>query len=412
MDTRPELGTTRATPHPHILAMLLAALSMIGPFAIDTFLPSFPAIAEQFHVSDTTVLQSLSVYLVAFATMSLFYGTLSDSFGRRRVILMALAVFSFASLGAAWAPSFHGLLAARAVQGLSAGAGMVIGLAIVRDWFTGAVAHRLMSHITMVFGLAPAIAPIIGGFLHASYGWRSVFVFMCALGVALWLMTWRFVAESLPAERRVPFHPASLAGAYAAALRNRRFVARALSCAFGFAGLALYIASAPQFVLRTLHLPETAFAWLFVPMIGGLVAGSSASGRLATRLPRPKVLRLGGAIMGVGAAWNVAYNAIFTATLPWAVLPIMAFTFGLGLVMPVMNLMTMEELPQRSGLAASLLNFIRTLIFASVSSLVAPLLFDSALALAAGMLVAALLCGICWWAGQISHSQLPRPDLA
>src|SRR5687767_15878421 len=149
------------------LATLLAALAMIGPFAVDTYLPSFPAIQSDLTVSTVEVQQTLSLYLIAFAVMMLFHGTLSDSFGRRPVVLVNLAVFVLASVGCALAGSFEQLLIFRVLQGASAGAGIVIGRAIIRDSFEGHAAQRLMSLVTMIFGLAPAIAPVIGGWLQA-----------------------------------------------------------------------------------------------------------------------------------------------------------------------------------------------------------------------------------------------------
>ena len=193
-----------------LLTTILACLGMIGALAIDTYLPSMPAIGAEFGVGPVAVQQTLSVFLFTFALMMLFYGTLSDSFGRRPVILGALAMYTLASVGAALAPSFGWLLAFRALQGLSAGAGSVIGQAIVQDRFEGAQAQKMMSHIMMVFGLAPAIAPVLGGWLHVSFGWRSNFVALFGFGLAAWLMVWFLLPETVrqrapePMEAAVP----------------------------------------------------------------------------------------------------------------------------------------------------------------------------------------------------------------
>lgn len=382
-----------------ILTVTLAGLAMLGAFAIDTFLPSFPAIATHFSVSMSVVQQALSAYLLAFSVMSLFYGTLSDSFGRRPVILASLLLFTVASIGAALAPSFGWLLAFRVLQGLSAGGGRVVGQAIIRDRFSGAAAQRLMSHVTMVFGLAPAIAPVLGGYLHVAFGWRSVFAFMTVLGVALLAACVRFLPESLPPASRIRFHPLTLAHNYWQALRHPQFVLRALAVGLAFGGLGVYVASAPSFIIQILHLPETAFAWLFVPMIGGMMIGSAFSARLAHRVPQQTMLRIGFACMGLAAVANVGYNLAFTATVPWAVLPIMLYTLGLGLIMAVMSLMTLDLFPKMRGLAASLVSFVQMLIFSLVSGVVAPLLFDSALKLAAGELACFLLTVLCWRIG-------------
>ena len=146
-----------------LLTWILAGLAMVGPLAIDTYLPSFPAIVQDFNASPLLVQQTLSFFLFTFAFMMLFYGTLSDSFGRRPVILVSLVLYVIASVGAALAPSLGWLLAWRVLQGLSAGAGSVIGRAIVQDRYSGAAAQKILSHIMMVFALAPAIAPVLGG---------------------------------------------------------------------------------------------------------------------------------------------------------------------------------------------------------------------------------------------------------
>lgn len=382
-----------------VLTFILAGLAMLGAFAIDTFLPSFPAIAHQFSISMAMVQQALSVYLLAFAVMSLFHGTLSDSFGRRPVILASLLLFTAASIGAALAPGFSWLLFFRVLQGLSAGAGRVIGQAIVRDRFSGPAAQRLMSHIIMVFGLAPAIAPVIGGYLQVTFGWRSIFVFLTALGLILFIACHRFLQESLPQESRIRFHPVTLAENYWSAIRHPQFLARTLASGFAFGGLALYISSAASFVINILHLPETAFAWLFAPVIGGMVLGSALGGRLAHRVKPTVVLRYGFASMAIAAIVNLLYNRFFPAAIPWAVLPVMLYTFGLGLSMPAMSLMTIDLFPKLRGLAASLLSFVQMLIFSLISGVIAPMLFDSAFKLAEGVFGCYVLAIVCWRIG-------------
>jgi DHA1 family bicyclomycin/chloramphenicol resistance-like MFS transporter len=378
------------------LTLTLAGLAMVGAFAIDTFLPSFPAIAADFKIDVALVQQTLSAYLLAFSVMSLFYGTLSDAFGRRPVILVSLCIFTAASAGAAFAPSFGWLLVFRVLQGVSAGAGRVIGQAVVRDRFAGPEAQRMMASITMVFGLAPAVAPVIGGYLHTGFGWRSVFVFLTVVGLALLAATWRYVPESLAPDHRTPFHPRSLMTRYLQTLGNVRFVAGALAVGFAFGGQAIYISAAPHFILDILKLPETAFAWLFVPMIGGLVLGAAVGARQAARTPPARLIRVGLLFMGVSALVNVAGNALWPPALPWVVLPIMTYAFGLGLSMPLMSIATLDMYPKMRGLAASLITFMQMLVFSLMSGVVAPLAFGSASLLAIVVLAAFVLAAGCW----------------
>jgi DHA1 family bicyclomycin/chloramphenicol resistance-like MFS transporter len=377
-----------------LLTLILAGLTMVGPLAIDTYLPSFPAIAKAFEASPMMIQQTLSAFLFTFAFMMLFYGTLSDSFGRRPVILVSLALYIAASVGAALAPSFGWLLACRVLQGLAAGAGSVISRAIVQDRFKGGEAQKILSHIMMVFGLAPAIAPILGGALQVSFGWRSIFWFLAAFGVLMFVVVHRWLPESLP--KRHPFHLGPIAANYWKVLRHRQFLL--LSCAIGtsFGGFALYIGSAAYFIIDILHLPETAFGWLFIPLISGMMIGSALAGKFAHRYRQTSLVWTGYGLMMVAALANIVYNLFFAAAVPWAVLPLFLYSFALSIAMPPMTLIALNHFPDNSGLASSMQSFIQMLLFALVSGVVAPLLFDSALKLACGVMGGLLLSALCW----------------
>ncbi len=379
----------------HRLTLLLAGLAMLGPFSIDTYLPSFHAIAVSLRVDEVLVQQTLSVYLLAFSTMMLFHGTLSDTFGRRRIVLIALAVYIGASLAAVWSPNLHWLLVCRALQGMSAGAGVVIGRAIVRDLLAGADAQRAMAQITMVFGLAPAIAPIIGGWLQRVFDWPSVFAFLSAFGLLLWLSSYLGLPESLPPEARQPLHLRTIAGNYCRVLRSGRFLLMALAIGTGFAGFGLYIASAPYFVMTLLGLPETAFGWLFVPMVTGMITGAWVASRNAHRVVPGRMIRNGYLFMAAAVAANLLYNALLPPALPWMVLPLMLYNFGLSLLMPSLTLRIVDLFPALRGLASSLLSFVQTAVFGATAA-IAPLFFGSGLRLAAGMAGAFLLSVSCY----------------
>lgn len=379
-----------------MLTVILAFLGMVGALAIDTYLPSMPAIGREFNVGPVAVQQTLSIFLFAFAFMMLFYGTLSDSFGRRPVIMIALAVYTLASIGAALAPSFGWLLVCRALQGLSAGSGSVIGAAIVQDRFSGPQAQKMMSHIMMVFGLAPAIAPVLGGWLHVHFGWRSTFWFLAGFGALMVVLAWRALPESLPKEKRHAFHPGVIAANYLMVLRNPRFLLLSLTVGMAFGGLSLYIGSAANFVMEILHLPETAFGWMFIPLISGMVLGSAWGGKFAAKIAPKRMKWIGFAIMALGAGMGVVYNLLFVAEVPWAVLPLMVFTFGLAAAMPPIQLSAFGLFPQNRGLTSSMLSFIQMISFAIVSGVVAPMLFDSALNLSLGMTGGLVLSFICW----------------
>ena len=196
------------------LPLLIAGLATIGPFSIDTYLPSFPAMSDALGTTPLHVQQTLTAYLLPYAGMMLFHGAVSDAFGRRRPILAGIAGYTIASVGCALSAGIGMLLFFRALQGLLAGVGMVLGRAIIRDCYHGHEAQRLMSRVLMIFALAPAVAPVIGGWLQAWFGWRANFWFLGGLGLTLFLACLRFLPETHPPHARSRFAPAPLIAAY------------------------------------------------------------------------------------------------------------------------------------------------------------------------------------------------------
>ena len=366
-----------------ILTLILAGLAMIGPFCIDTYLPSFTHISHDFGVPPIVVQQTLSTYLLCFAGMMLFHGTLSDSFGRRPVIIVSLVIFTAASVGAAFASSIGGLIGFRALQGLSAGAGTVVGRAMIRDRLSGAEAQKMLSDVTIVFAVAPAIAPILGGWLQVWFGWRSVFAFLAIVGLLLGLLCWRALPESLPVCQRQAFHARQIVGNYWTALRHPQFLLLAFAPAFASIGFFVYVASAPHFVPAVLGLPETAYGWLFIPLVSGMVTGATFAGRLAHKRQPAQLIRAGYVLMVVSALVNLAYNLLVPqAAVPWAVLPLFLYTFGMSLASPSIMVLVLNVFPAMRGLAASMQAFVQMLLFSLVAAVIAPLVGDDALRLA------------------------------
>ena len=375
-----------------VFATLLAALAMLGPFSIDTYMPSFPAIGRSLAASTFELQWTISAFLATFALMSLFHGAISDSYGRRPVILVNLALFVIASVGCALAAAFHQLLWFRALQGLAAGAGIIVGRAMIRDSFAGDDAQRMMSTVTMIFGLAPAIAPIIGGWLQAAFGWRAVFVFLALYPAVLLAACYRLLPETLPPSARQPFVARVLMANYAKLVGNTRFILLCSAIALNFCAFFLYIAAAPVIIYQWLGLGETEFAWLFIPGIGGIVIGAFLSGRLAGRLSRTQTLRLGYAVMFAAVICNVAYHAVAAPALPWTVLCVMFYTLGMAIAMPTLTLLALDLFPDNRGMAASLQGFQHSLFTAVAAVAIVPLVAESALAVALTA-TALLACG-------------------
>lgn len=374
------------TAHYHRrLAFLLAGLSAVGPFSTDAYLPSFQEIGRVFAAPPLLVQQTLTAYLVPFALMTLWQGAISDALGRRRVTLIMLALFALASIGCMLAWRIEALLFFRAVQGMTAGAGMVIGRAVVRDLLDGAEARRLMSRVSLVFAIAPAIGPVIGGWLHVWFGWRSVFAFIAIFAAGMCAWCWRALPETLPPAHRRPLEVGSMARGYRQVFASPPFLALVVSVTCNFSAVFVYIVSAPAFLMKHLRVSETGFLWLFGSISAGMMLGTWLSGALAGRLSNRRTVAWAYAVMAAAAGANVLLHAWFPPALPWSILPLVAYVVGTSMALPSLTLMALDLFPTRRGLASSCQAFVQTSGNALVTAVVAPAVWGSALSLALGM---------------------------
>jgi MFS transporter, DHA1 family, multidrug resistance protein len=383
------------------LAALLAGLAMVSPFSIDTFFPSFRAIAAEFDVNSWQLQQTLTVYLVPYGVMALVHGPLSDAFGRRPVVIVGLSLYALASVACALAPGFLALLCFRAMQGMTAGTGLVIGRAVIRDLYDGPQAQRLMSAVTLIFGVAPAIAPIVGGWIHVASGWRAVFGFMVLIGALLVLASWLALPETHPPARRLPFRTASLLRTSWQIASHREFLLLAFAAAFNFCALITFIGAAPAIVLSHWHLSETQFGWLFVPLIAGFMLGAILSGRLAGRVAASRQVNLGFTITLSATGAMLALHGL-TEDAPLPMQQVLLFALGLGvqLVFPVLTLRMLDLFPAARGSAASVQSFFALMTTSVTMGLIVPALQNSLATLTAGSFGAALLSFVLWRAEQ------------
>jgi len=378
------------------LAVLLAVLGMLGPFSIDTYLPAFAGIASSLGATPVQMQQTLSAYLFGFAFMSLFHGAISDSLGRRPVVLWGLAAFTLASAGCALSQNIAQLVFFRAMQGLSTGAGIVVARAVVRDMFAPAQAQKVMSQITIYFGVAPAVAPIIGGWLFVHLDWHSIFWFLTAIGIALWVANYKLLPETLHITHRQPFNASNLMQGYWQLGLDPRFLLLALASGVPFNGMFLYVLSAPVFLGEHLGLAPTQFYWFFGLSISGIMAGAWVSGRLAGKIAPKRQIKYGFAIMLLIALINLAANILFKADASWALIPISIFSFGWAMMVPVVTLLVLDLHPMRRGMASSLQSFIGSTANGLVAGLIAPLVMHSTVAMAAVSLL--MMCvGLVAW---------------
>lgn len=383
--------------------LMLAALSTLGPFSIDTFLPSLLELQASLHTSPLEAQQALSAYLLGFGVMSLWHGAISDALGRRPVILASLVVYFAASLVCALAPSIHVLIAARFVQGLAGGAGFIVARAIIRDCFEGTRALQLLATVMQIFSIAPAIAPIIGGYLQSWYGWRSVFGFMLAISAALLLWIWRALPETLPPHARHSLQPVRLAQSYWRVFTRMEFQFLAAILGIGFSSLFLYITASPVFLVRHLHLTETDFGKLFLPVIGGMVLGSMTASRLAGKVGARRLIGFGFVVMVFGMAVNLALHFTLVPQTPpgaWltvmAIAPLFIGAFGQSLMGPSIQMMIMDLYPAQRGLMSSCQGFTHVMMSTLTAGLISPFVSDTMqhLVLASTAMLAVSLT--CW----------------
>lgn len=379
------------------LPWLLAGLSMIGPFSIDAVFPAFPLIGAGFGVDSAGLQQMISVYLITYAAMSLFHGAISDAVGRKPVIVTGMIVYAMASAGAALSTSYSMLLVCRALQGTCAGAGLVVGRAIVRDSLSGAAAQQLMSRVMMIFSVAPVIAPIVGAQLLYLGGWHGIFWILMGFTLMMAAALVMFLDETHPPEARTPFHPASLVRGYISFGRDRQFWPLLISCTVNFAGLFLYIASAPHIIRDLLHLSAQGFPWLFLPVVVGLMGGAWMSGRLASRRSVVYTVNLGyGAMLLACALHLIVALVTVEPVLPWSMLPLIVHGVGIQLAFPTLTLLLLDRFPHRRGGISSVQAFCSLLLCAVVAGVLSPWLSGRMLNLALGATVLSLIGWLSW----------------
>ncbi len=356
------------------LIITLALLTMVGPFTIDTYLPAFPTIEAYYQVNRLMMSQSIAIYLIAAGVSTLLWGALSDSIGRKIVIYGTLILYIIASIGCLYSPEFSGFLFFRMLQGVAASGGMVIGRAIVRDAFDSEQAHRVMAYVMMVFAIAPAIAPIIGGYLHDSFGWKSVFYFLVAYGVVILLMSYRILPETLNDKDKTSFHPISVLRVYCLTLKNQRFQITIFTLGTSFAGMFLYISGSPAIIFDILNLQSNNFSYLFVPMTSGIVLGSFISGKLSHYLSAKSIVSIAFVIMAIASLFNIAQLYLFEISPFSVVAPLTLYAVGVAMHMPAITVLALNCFPHNRGSASAVQGFVQSALATLVTAIIVPVI--------------------------------------
>lgn len=349
-------------------AALLAFVSSIGPFAANAYVPAFDEIGRYYGVGLVTVQQTLSIYLAAFACTSLLIGAASDAFGRKAVLALSMTVFAVSSLGLLFADSMEAFFIWRFVMGI-----------------------KIIALIAVIFGLAPALAPVVGGELTVHLGWRSIFIFLAVLSAAMAFCSACVLKESLPSARRVSFRPWATLLRYGEVLKVPAFTSGVVAHGFIFLGLIVYSAGAADFVLNVMGLGVDEFGWLMIPMVVAGMTGSWACSHLLAMFGQNRLLFGGVGFLAASGLFGVVFDHGPFAVFPWVLLAPVVYNFAAAAVRPALNVMNLDYFPKSRGLAASVQQFFQTGAFAVSSALLIPIVLGEAWKYAAVMLGSGLI---------------------
>lgn len=370
---------------------MLASLAALAPFAIDTYLPAFPALENDLQASSLQLQQSLTFYLLPYALMTLWHGAISDSIGRIAAIKWGLGVFVIASIGCAFATNIETLWFFRALQGLSGGAGNVVARAMVRDLFSGPQAQRVMATVQMLFGIAPAVAPILGGLLLGIH-WQAIFIFLALYSGVSLLAAMRYLPETMPVEKRLPLSAKQVIKDYRIIFCDKEFNYVVFATGANFAGFFLYVLASPVFLVKHLGLNGHQFGWMFIPTVCGMVLGSYLAKRAAGKYAQRKVVKAAYLWMALMVALNILVCFILPTNAVYNIAPVALFNVGMALAMPILSLAALDRHPKIRGTAASGQAFIQMLLSTVSAGLVVPLVWYAPSGLAMAM-AAYLVCG-------------------
>jgi DHA1 family bicyclomycin/chloramphenicol resistance-like MFS transporter len=375
---------TQSKSSSNILVLVLASLTALAPFAIDTYLPAFGMMEQDLGATTLEVQQSLTFYLLPYALMTLWHGAISDAIGRISAIKWGLGLFVIASIGCALAPNVETLWFFRVLQGIAGGAGNVVARAMVRDLFEGAQAQRVMATVQMLFGIAPAVAPIIGGWLLGIH-WQAIFVFLALYAAISLLAALKCLPETMPPAKRIPLSARSVMAGYGQLFNDREFARIAIAIGASFSGFFVYVLSSHVFLMQHLGLSSQQFGWLFIPTVCGMVFGSYLAKRAAGRFSPQHILRTAYGWMLAMVVLNLIISYLPPGEFIYNIIPVALFNIGMALAMPVLSIAALDRHPKIRGTAASGQAFVQMFLSTVSAGLIVPLVWHHPLGLASAM---------------------------
>lgn len=387
--------TSPATPASRFSAprlsdyLLYGSLTAIGPLTIDMYLAGLPAIADDLGASDVSVQLTLTATMAGIAVGQLIIGAVSDVLGRKRPLVVALALYVIVSTWLTFSDTINVLLALRFLQGLTGAAGMVLSQAMVRDRFDGTVLAQFISRLMLVVGVAPVLAPWIGAqFLHFGT-WRTMFFGLAAFGLVLTLAAVLLVKETLPPARRSRGGVPELLGSYRYLLTSRKFVGLLVTGSFIFGALFVYVSSAPFVYQGLFDLSPQDYALAFAAGAVSLTIGSQINGFLVRRVHPIRLLMMGLTICAIGSGFVILLSLV-APSLAATMVGVLILMLGVGLILPNNAVLALTDHPERAGAAAALLASANS----TVGALVSPLsgLTESESPLPMGLLMLGCVC--------------------
>lgn len=337
-----------------LYVVVLGALTALGPFTVDLYLPAFPQVEADLGVSTALIQLTLTATTLGFAVGQLLVGPWSDAVGRRLPLILATSLHVGASLGVALAPDIAWLMVFRVLQGFGAAAGGVVAMATVRDLFGGYPLVRMLSRLSLVNGLAPILAPVIGSQLLLVMPWRGLFLVLAAYGVIIVIAASLLIVETLPPERRVTAGHATLRDRYRSLFSDRIFIGVAIIGGMSFSGLFAYLSASPFLFQEVYGLDPQGYGLLFALNSIGVVAGVQISSRLARRIPPPWILA-GSTLVLLGSAVAIIVLDLAGAGFWGTVVPLWFFITACGFGFPMVQALALVNHGSEAGTAASLL---------------------------------------------------------
>lgn len=390
------LKSVLSRPVPRAPLWLLALLTFSGTMAMHIFVPALPFAAADLDASASSIQLTWSFYIAGLALGQLVYGPVSDHFGRRPVLIAGMAVYALAGFVAMLAPTIHSLVVARLFQALGGCSGLVLGRAIVRDNASGEDAARNLSLMNLMVMIGPGLSPLIGSALAETAGWRSIFVALCALGVANLLLAWRLLPESSGGKG----HDAqTVLRNYARLLKSPRFLGDAVGGGCATASFYAFIGAAPFIFVDQLHRPTQEVGIYLALNIAGAWFGSLTAGYLVGRVPASRLMVTGNLLSCVAAATFLMAVVSGSLSLPLTILPMLALTYGAGIASPTALAEALSVNPLAAGSASGLYGFAQMGVGAVCASL-GSIGGNPALAAGIVLLAAGLLAQLSFWAAR------------